>query len=659
MIGRTRVSRAPSDLSAIRAWLKSLDGEDFVALAPASTRGGPYDADDVHVTATEVLRDRGLPADTPYIGWHAQTQAWDRKGRLIDLQMVYFGGDRARVRERLETIPDPFEIGGGSTDEEAFHIGPRFDAAAIDRARPEQLAAALEPLHHGHWRDGDLRFRLDRQVGASALEWLHSVVVDPAIEAEHRSTAFELLAASEAVTPQELVAVHAEVASAYAQPGEGHPPWYAAATSLIPLLLEHGRAREAGLLAARAAARRPEGWEAELFALAAPSPETLAVAGELGLHLAEARIRAALAGTSPRAEVIAVAERVRATADSAAPELDALVSSLPQVGGVTAPVGTVAPLEQSARRCSEVLTDPAVPAWLLNRVRRKVAPDLADLQADGEWAAYSGSPFHDESRDDLRELAAALAASAQRLAEELGDAALAWEPPATDSKYSLWRTLDEVRDLTKAQEAWFRATLLDPPPGAAAELDAYLLEPLVASGRFTREDADALLPGWRKRLARKHDTYQPVQPALLSFVLGLQAVDHPKAEHVRSTVLGLKPVWARGIQHVLRACADGDPRAELRRLVAATHLQEQHGAAVGLVLSEARMTGVTPLEALARTHADLPRGVDVRSLGLELASAQPRLLNDNVQDSPGRQELAEQIVADVSLPESFRARFGG
>lgn len=653
VLGRKRDSQT-SDLTVIRGWLRGLNDDSFLALPPATSRGGPYDAADVHTTATEVLAERGLPADTAYIGWHSQTEAWDRRGRLVDLQMVYFGGDRALVRERLLTVPGPFEIGGGATDEEAFHIGRRFDASSIDRRDPDQVEAALEPLHHGHWRDGELQFRLDRQLSSSAIQWLHELVLDPAVGIGHRSTAFELLAASGAVTDEELASVHTEVAAAYAAADEGHPPWYAAATALIPLLVQSGRLEEASRLAADAVAAGPTGWEAELFALAAPSPETQRVAEEFGLTLAQARIAAALAGSSPRAEVVAQAERLRevgATSEA----LKSVVSTLPQVPAEPAEVGTVAPLAQTARRCAEVLTDPSVPAWLLADVRRTLAPGLVDLQDDGEWAAYSRSPYRHDPLEDRVALAAAMASSQQRLDDELGEEARAWQPPETDSKYSLWKTLDEVRDLTDSQEEWFRATLLDPPAGAAAELDAYLLEPLIACGRFTRDDADALMPVWRKRFARKHDTYQPVQPALLSFVLGLQAVEHPKTEQVRTAVLKLKAAWARGTQHVLRAFAEEDPRADLRELVCTTHLQEQHGALMGLMLSEARLQGGTPLEALVRAHEQLP--LKTRDLGLELASEHPRLLNDHVDDTPGRRERAARIAADTSLPEGFRAHF--
>ena len=451
-----------SDRVRLRAWLKALNDERFVALPPATRENGPFDAADVRVAAAEVIAARGLAVETPFIGWHSQSDAFDRAGRLVGAQYIYHGGDLAEVRRRLATVPPEFEIDGGTNAEEAFLLRARFDANMFDPDEAVAVEAGLAGLEVGsHWIEGQSRARLLRLPDQAALAWLHRVLAG-STEDQLRARAWILLDAAEDLT-----------------------------------------------------------------------------ADELGLEVAQ--------------------------------------------------------LNPGRFAKSWVAVTPAV----------GVGPG--------------------------------------------------WRPPSVASHYDLWPTLDEVRDLSDEQETWFRATLLDPPTEAVAELDAYLLEPLVACGRFTTADADRVLRGWRRRFVRKPEPYSRVQPALLSLVIGLFETDHPRAEEVWAAVMALPQKWARPIQAVLSLYADDDVRPDLRDAILTTHLDERFGAVVGYLFLTAEHEDASPAEAaVSYVSGGAPAAQVAVRLALELVAGHPRLLSPRFVH-PEVRAAGEELLGEAALPEAFLA----
>ncbi len=97
----------------------------------------------------------------------------------------------------------------------------------------------------------------------------------------------------------------------------------------------------------------------------------------------------------------------------------------------------------------------------------------------------------------------------------------------------------------------------------------YLLEPLVADGRFTVFDADAVLQVWRKHLVGKADDYQRTQ--------------HP-------------------LKYVFAGYTEPDWREQLWQATVTTHLDAQHGAMAGYVLMNAPPRGIPPLHAAIQAY---------------------------------------------------------
>lgn len=409
----------------LKRWLKSLNDDTFIALAPPTKSGGPYDAAHVHEVALETIQARGLPLETPYIGWHSQTEAFNSKGRLVDVQAVYHGGDRDVIRMRLATIPETFEVSGGESDDEAFMIARRFVPDAIDLDDAKAVAQALATMHHGSWLGDHPRMHLSRQLSVSQLRWLHERLADPATELENRIRVFELLHASEDLTDDELdtlaAAPHAVFAESADDELDGH------ALLLVNALFERGRTSEAEAIALRMAGPRDVLYASPLRLV--PTPATLAAAERLGQELIAISIRATVTATPVRQVAIERAVQLHAAAaeaDTAAATasetatgteevLRQLVTALPELEAAP-PAPRAVSTEDFAGLFADLLEDPSVPAWLLDRLLDRHAAQLADLRDDGTWTGSAPRGWQRVSPDRLRALAAALQSARARVA---------------------------------------------------------------------------------------------------------------------------------------------------------------------------------------------------------------------------------------------------
>ena len=625
-----------TDLALLRAWLRGLNDDGFVALPPATRDGGPFDAADVGVAAAEEAEARGLSPDVSWVGWHNQSHAFEG-GRLTGVQHVYHGGDLAEVRRRLSTLPDRFELGGGGSEDEAFTIAVRFDPSAIDLTDDDAVDSALTAMETDrHWYGDHPRMRLRAPLADGAVTWLHAVVADGAT-AGHRARAFALLDSQDAVTDGEL-----DEAVRALRAGVDQPP-AAPAHVVVNLLRERGRLGDAATLAtdlATALHDRGEPGAGSLLVLA-PTTETVEVARRIDAHVAEARIAAALDGNDAWAVGVEIAERLSSQGvDGAA--VDRFIVGLQTL--TPAPFDPAPTTEAEAARLAALLTEPRLP-------ERQRAVLLAWTRRLPEGHVYRSA-----GAGTVAALDAAVAEAGERLAAAGLDG---WCPPiGLDSPHALWETLGEVRDLSPAQEEWFRATLLAPPAAAADVLDAYLLEALVACGRFTMADGDALLKGWRRRFVRRPGPYARVQPALISLVIGLFEAEHPRAEEVWTAVMQLKQAWARPLQLLLTMYEDVDDAVleRLRGVIVDGDLYDQPAAIVAYLFLYAEQAEAEPFEAAVSYVLGEAPGAEVAvRFALELLAGNPRLLSPRYVH-PAVAEAGRRAIADDELPADFLRR---
>lgn len=399
----TKKTDPTSHYAIIKAWLKSLNDDQFIALAPPTASKGPEDAMDVHMVAAEERDARKLPDDTPYVGWHSQTTAWTG-GDLTGIQAIYHGGDREIIRRRLETVPEPFEISGGLDDDMAFLLAVRFDASQFDLGDPDAVEAGLDKLRGGAGRLGDFsRIDLESPLTAGQVEWLHQVLADEKVDPYQREYAMELLISTDAITDAEVEQMRAQ--------GMAAEPQNVAYNPLIDLLRRRGRIDEASALAI--VIGEPESL------LLAPSPQTLAHAGEQKQYAAQAQIAAALDGTEIRPTAVALAEQLRASGATESDEFKAFVRRL-----ATLYVAPTLPrydnyLDSVCERTADFLADPSVPAWLLGTYLATMQPVFAGLEPDGSWAWGSRSMLIRAGEDCTKRLAEALAAARERVGQDV------------------------------------------------------------------------------------------------------------------------------------------------------------------------------------------------------------------------------------------------
>lgn len=401
----------PSDLAILKAWLKRLNRDAFVALPPATRDGGPFDAADVHVAAAEAIHARGLPADTAYVGWHSQSEAFNRSGRMVGVQYIYHGGDLDRVRAELATVPERFTIDGGEDEETAFRLGLRFDPDEVGTSDRVGVSAALSAMGAtGYWLEYDPRLQLPAPLDGPRLAWLHEVAVQRDLPDDLRSEAWRLLDSQDAVTDSELDTAVAELLI------EPDGAWAGSSSSAVFALWQRGRHEQAQALAvAVGRAFATDDWfDGELLALA-PGQETLAAARTLGLAAAEARIAGHLTSAEPWVEAIGIAERLRTEGRSVA--LERLVEALPQLAPALVadlPDDTVT---WAVGNLARLLVEPTLPTWLRSALLERASCVLGGLTPDGTFARRQGHIYAQAERETLIEASGAMARAAQLVAD--------------------------------------------------------------------------------------------------------------------------------------------------------------------------------------------------------------------------------------------------
>ncbi len=642
----------PSDLTLIKRWLKTLNDETFVAMPPPNS--DRFTQDDAHYDAHEEIAERGLPSDTPYIVWHHQGHCFKRSGEMTRELHVYFGGDRCVVATKLATAPDRFVVSGGDSDEEAFRLQRRLHLDAVDVTDPDAVAQVIERLNQGRsWR-GDGRPILAETPAAETVVWLRGVFADPDARRDNRVGALEILEGAEAVSEADLTIALEQSESLFAE-DDGWP---------YKVLCAVRQAWAVGRTDAEPLVRRlvaSGGDLAEHTLMTWPDAPAVEEARALGFVVTAARVRAAVEGREAREVTLEdiVAAHDRGDADSA----KALAFELPTIKPAPGDMQegfSVFDFPQILK----VVLDSTLPIWIRGLVadahERTYFSKKDDLDR-GLSAYYYPDRDYSSIRAALNEWPDAVSA----VREELGDDA--WRGPDLDNKWQCQRTLAVVREIDEPQERWFHQHVQDAVRREQPrDRDAwgYLLEPLVANGRFTDDDAEAVLGVWRKQLVGKADDYQRTQHPLLSLALGLLHLEHPQAATVTAAIDKLKTKWALPLKYVLLGYGEADWREELWEAAVTSHLDIQYGAMAGYVLLDARIRDIPPLHAAIQAYQRTPElSSPPRSsvseaawkLALEFASGHPRLLNRNGPDTEDHKQAAIRIKTDPQLPEALRA----
>lgn len=288
-----------TDLALLRAWLASIDGDDFIALPPPTSRNGPTDAAEVHEQAFEFIDARGLSKDTPYIGGHTQSEAFNSRGKMVGVLELQHSGHLEAIQQRLATIPDHFEVSGGTSAKETFAIGLRFVAEAIDLNDEKAVSRVVDTLSRGGWwanlHLGDAWDMPNPRLHGVTLtpdrmEWLHTALAHGGYSGSLHERIAELIDSADALTEAELDTLLAEALTAPGDCGRS-------AHTLVNALYLRGRVDDAVKLALAVAPGpgeeyRPHDCELLIFA---PDPRTLARAREVGA-LPEAEVIAAALG---------------------------------------------------------------------------------------------------------------------------------------------------------------------------------------------------------------------------------------------------------------------------------------------------------------------------------------------------------------------------
>ena len=593
----------------------------------------------VHEVAAEIIDDRGLDAGTPYWGWHLQFDGFTRKGELRTILHLQHGGSWDGVQRAAATAPARFEA--HATDEaSAVAIVTAFRASPVDRSNPRDVLAAIENFASVSWPADDPRMIVrPGPLTSSQLDWLHEILADEAMPAKVRGAAFERINAGHNVRDDELDMLLAD-------PGIliDERAFYGAA-ALAELARERGRVDEARALAIRVYERGDVRY-GRLVLVAHAHEETLTVAERANDPAAISAIRAALRGTAVLDEVIAVAEELAVRAEAgderARTALSDLIDALP--------LGANGTTGHELCESAAILREPNLPGWFRARLNQRWQRTLTQYDDTGSYRGNAHPPLSHEPAEAIAELVAAWRDSV----DLAGDEVAPWQPPDLTSKYDLETTLDDVRDLSTEQEAWFRERLHDPDRPVDAMADSYLLEALVACDRLTRDDADQLLVGWRKRFVRAPDPYSRFQPGLVSLAVGLHQLDHPRAGEIITAIGALKQKWATPAAILMRAFDGTDHREEVLAQVDVFGLA--HAARMASVLIDAREQGTTPLHsALGGGTAPFAPWIDG---ALELATAHPRLLNPRALGGLAvHREAAARLAEDESLTEGLRASF--
>lgn len=472
----------PSDLSVI---LRALDTPDWVFLRPARRI---YDQDEVHREAVQRIRDRGLAPSTAYAGWHQQQHGFTAKGELEDFQFVYWGGDAAEVRARLERLA-PFGylvLGGRDPDEPFALVKEVLPVTSTDPADVERIRARLQLVGEGTIRSfggpsptpGDLQLCRDVIVAADADR-----------------------------LPSDLLKLAAETL------------FYADELSGEEIAIAH----RAGLASAKMLASwdDPRGAESLRSAFVEQDKGTLWDYVDLR----------SLQGDDPESVLMELAEEVWQRPDCADPRdgrIHSIVHRLIIERGRADPSAWIV----------DLMRDAALPHWFraaCAHYGRSVYLGVRDeLEGEGRQ-----DPIRAELREKWVRHVAEWPACADQIFRERG---IDTEGGLTVREHLAERWLRrELTHLEEHEAELLRADLADPDRGEP-EI-ATILEQLLTTGTLRPEDVAPLHVAWRKRLLRKPGRSSRARPAVVSMADVLLRAGDPLGETIAEAIMRDARKW--------------------------------------------------------------------------------------------------------------------
>ncbi|WP_328664093.1 hypothetical protein [Streptomyces sp. NBC_00328] len=576
-----RTTRRRSDLGTIKAWWRELEGDGFFVLPPPNR--ARYTQSDGHGDAAELLEARGFsgPASFAYWHWQSHRHAFDRSGSLTGELLLHWGGDHAAVAAGLGEGPTGFRVvdGGPKSAFRLDRITPRDEAGLPDPGDPDGVRQFLAVLDEPVDRSGpSLRYR---PLSPAEAAWLHERLRDP-LDLSAATRFVVSLERREELTPDETD----RLLTAWRLEREGPPTEWRAWRELLHALLRHGRA---------------EAWElvADLGAGASgvlrqvPSERGLAVVRECSLAGDRASVHSWLALHRSLREPDAVRAAAGLAAElavSVAPEtsLRGLYDAL--IGAVTADwrretgADHRAGLSYAALAAVRFGTDERLP-HALRVLAAGAARDQVDLVRE-EALRPGGSVL---VGTDTSEVLAALARY-----EAVRDGLLSGTgTDLTASEGALSRVWHRYRTLTDTDVRWLRERVADPATGLQGL--GFCLELLLAHGRATEADVEALLPRRLKDLTRTYrTTYTEWRHPLVTLTCLALDLDHPAAGKLVTWWNGARPVWKDKVRLLTRLGAPDEAKAaELWDFV--TSPSHDVGQLMTWVLVRARLDGEHPL----------------------------------------------------------------
>ncbi|WP_432152214.1 hypothetical protein [Streptomyces sp. bgisy029] len=566
-----------TDLSSIKAWWRTLGDDGFVALPPPTR--SRYTQSDGHEDAAELFAARGIGPDASFAYWHWQSHAaFDRSGTLTGALYLHWGGDHATVAAGLGEGPDGYRIVNG---------GPR-GAFQLDRVTAADADGLPDPQDEAGVRQLLDRLGTSRHHGSPAPltgpeeRWLHDRLSGP-VEPDRVAGFAAALELRRALTPDETSRLLAAWQEEYAGRLSAWPGRWAVLNALL---------RQ----------ERDEAWDMAA-ALGPVAAETLA--------------------EHPSPQALATLRAMASAGhDSAVPAWFRTYRTLHEPDPY-----------QAARTLSDQLTgaprEPARAAALLTALRTAVTNDWraahpgADRAAAQAFAALSTVRLTTDDRlprplrvaaayaayDHLtrvREEAARLTgpeaadalAAADRYEAARDDLLAGTGPDLTTHEGALGDLWHRYRTLSPADVHWLRDRLADPATGVQGI--AFCLELLHAHGQATETDLRALLPRWKKELAKQYrTTYTEWRHPLVTLTCLAQDLAHPAAEELLSWWAKPKPLWKAPLRLLTHLGAPDETRAaELWDFVASG--AHDTGHLMTWVLLRARLDGTHPLHVAER-----------------------------------------------------------
>ncbi|MGW1963883.1 hypothetical protein ACWCPD_27065 [Streptomyces sp. NPDC001935] len=576
-----RTTRRRSDLGTIKAWWRELGGDGFLVLPPPNR--ARYTQSEGHGDAAELIEARKLGGPVSFAYWHWQSHrhAFDRSGSLTGELLLHWGGDHAAVAAGLGEGPAGFRVvdGGPKSAFRLDRITARDEAGLPDPEDPDgvrQFLAALdEPLDRGAL---SLRYR---PLSPAEAAWLHERLSDSL----DLSTAMRFVVALErrdALTIEEAERLLAAWRLERERPLTEWSAW----RELLHALLRHDREEAwemvTGLGAGASGVLRRVPSERALAAV-----RTFALAGDrasvhawLALHRSIREPDAVLAAADLAAEL----------ATSAAPEnsLRGLYDAL--IGAVTADwrretgADHRAGLSYAALAAVRFGTDERLP-HALRVLAASAARDQADLVRE-EALRPGGSVL--VGTDSAEVLAAVERYEAVRDGLLSGTGT-----DLTASEGALTRLWHRYRTLTDTDVRWLRERVADPATGLQGL--GFCLELLLAHGKATEADVEALLPGRFKDLTKTYrTTYTDWRHPLVTLTCLALDLGHPAAGKLVSWWNGARPVWKDKVRLLTHLGAPDEAKAaELWDFV--TRPSHDVGQLMTWVLVRARLDGEHPL----------------------------------------------------------------